>query len=208
MAFVETVKARPKPMLQQPTLPTIDPWGLAPLVWAANAFVERADKADDKSRQQRTAAGITLVEIKRRFGDISISERSERTWDAFCAKHFRFNRRRADQLIAFVEGRADEEETKKTERARIRLLRNSQKKQKDAPAVRTADKADDDIEAEIDPDPDTRRLAFLLRADQARLFAVYSGPVDEDVCRIAREALAAWTLLVQQLSREMNNGKT
>jgi ParB-like chromosome segregation protein Spo0J len=63
----------------------------------------------------------------------------------------------------------------------------------------------DDIEAEMfdDPDPDTRRLAFLLRADQARLFAVYSGPVDEDVCSIAREALAAWTLLVERLTKEM-----
>jgi hypothetical protein len=57
--------------------------------------------------------------------------------------------------------------------------------------------------SQISPDPDTRRTAFMLRADQARLFAVYSGPVDEDVCSIAREALAAWTLLVERLTKEM-----
>jgi Protein of unknown function (DUF3102) len=64
-----------------------------------------------------------------------------------------------------------------------------------------ATRGGDDIEVEIDPDPDTRRTAFMLRADQARLFAVYSGPIDDGVLAIAREALAAWTLLVQRLER-------
>jgi hypothetical protein len=68
------------------------------------------------------------------------------------------------------------------------------------PEAATTGATTDDIEAEIDPD--TRRTAFMRRADQARLFAVYSGPVDAEVCSIAREALAAWTLLVERLTRE------
>jgi hypothetical protein len=57
----------------------------------------------------------------------------------------------------------------------------------------------DNTEAEINPD--ARRIAFLLRADQARLFAKYTGPIDEDVLSIASEAAAAWALLVERLRR-------
>jgi hypothetical protein len=62
--------------------------------------------------------------------------------------------------------------------------------------------AEDDIEAEIKPDGDTRRLAFLLRADQARAFAKYTGPVDADVVQLARETAAAWDLRVKKLTKE------
>ena len=61
---------------------------------------------------------------------------------------------------------------------------------------------EEDIEAKLDDEPDTRRLAFLLRADQARLFAKYTtGPIDDFVMETARAALAAWAALVEDLEQ-------
>lgn len=54
-----------------------------------------------------------------------------------------------------------------------------------------------DIENEVEPE--NYRTAFLIRADQARKLAVYSGPIDDEVCLMARQVAAVWTLLAQTL---------
>lgn len=59
-----------------------------------------------------------------------------------------------------------------------------------------------DIEAEIEPD--SRRTAFVLRADQAAAFAAYSGPVDRQVCEMARRAAAAWQALANNLEQQLS----
>jgi hypothetical protein len=65
------------------------------------------------------------------------------------------------------------------------------------------DVEDDDIEADIEPD--NRRGAFILRADQARVLAAYSGPTDEEILKFARAAAQAWQELVATLQRKMEN---
>jgi len=203
MAYLETVKAMPKPVAA--ILPVLEDHlpSLTQLAGLINAVIDRSENASKRSKKLEISAGLYLVQAKKLFQEIPASKRAydERTWDVWCDKYLTVHRRRADQLIAFVEGRANEDQVREADRERKRLEKEIKRKQELESAGIPAD--EDDIEAEIDPDPDTRRLAFLLRADQARLFAKYTGPVDEDVLRIAREAAAAWTQLVQQLTMEV-----
>ena len=60
---------------------------------------------------------------------------------------------------------------------------------------------EDDIEADIEPD--NYHTAYLLRADQARQFAVYSGPVTTEIVAMAREVATAWQNLATQLERSL-----
>jgi hypothetical protein len=64
---------------------------------------------------------------------------------------------------------------------------------------------EDDVEADIEPD--NYRTAYLLRADQARRFAVYSGPVTEEIAEYARVVIKAWTVLVEDLEYELRKKK-
>jgi hypothetical protein len=57
---------------------------------------------------------------------------------------------------------------------------------------------DDDPRIENEIEPDNYRIAFLLRADQALQFAVYSGPVDREVADAARAVERAWGQLVRR----------
>ncbi len=90
--------------------------------------------------------------------------------------------------------------------ANRRSYEKTQQKQQssDGPTdVENVDKSDDEsIEAEIDPEG--RRAAFLMRADQAARFAVYSGPVDREIAEMARATASAWEGLAQKLSEEAN----
>lgn len=57
-----------------------------------------------------------------------------------------------------------------------------------------------DIESEIEPD--NRHDAFLLRADQARQLAVYSGPIDDEIYEAAQLAAASWQALVASIQHK------
>lgn len=66
-------------------------------------------------------------------------------------------------------------------------------------AVRKAAGVDLEPSIEDEIDPESYRTAFLLRADQAATFAVYSGPISEEVVEAARTATRAWGCLLKQL---------
>jgi hypothetical protein len=77
---------------------------------------------------------------------------------------------------------------------------SKRQKNKDRRKAALANAAEDDaatVEDEIDLE--NYRIAFILRADQAAEFAVYSGPIDDDVIAGARTAASAWTALLQKL---------
>src|ERR1700722_7465044 len=59
--------------------------------------------------------------------------------------------------------------------------------------------AEDDVEADIEPD--NYRTAYLLRADQARRFASYSGPVTKELIAMARQVATAWNNLAKQMEK-------
>lgn len=65
--------------------------------------------------------------------------------------------------------------------------------------VRNEEPEDDDVE------PDNRRGAFILRADQARVLAVYTGPTDAEILKFALAAAQAWQDLAAELQRKMEH---
>lgn len=56
-------------------------------------------------------------------------------------------------------------------------------------------------EASVEAELDRRSLAaaFLLRADQARQFAVYSGKITREAIAAAKQTATAWQTLVNQM---------
>jgi hypothetical protein len=54
-----------------------------------------------------------------------------------------------------------------------------------------------DVEDEVEPE--NYRGAFLMRADQARSFAVYSGPITREIVAMARQVAAAWIKLADEM---------
>jgi hypothetical protein len=71
--------------------------------------------------------------------------------------------------------------------------------------VRDIEPEDDDIEADIEPD--NYLTAYLLRADQARMFASYSGPVTKDIIAMARQVATAWLNLAKQMEKVRSCGR-
>jgi hypothetical protein len=49
------------------------------------------------------------------------------------------------------------------------------------------------------------RNAFLLRADQARIFANYSGPTDAEILKFALAAAQAWQALVADIQSKLRD---
>jgi hypothetical protein len=66
----------------------------------------------------------------------------------------------------------------------------------------------DDDEPDDDEWDERCVLAFVNRADQARLMATYddAGPITADVVHYAQKAAAAWVLLAQQLQDKATKG--
>lgn len=67
--------------------------------------------------------------------------------------------------------------------------------------VREAEPDDDDIEADVEPA--NYRGAFLIRADQAKQFATYSGPISTEIVAMARQVATAWGNLAAQLEKAL-----
>ncbi len=61
----------------------------------------------------------------------------------------------------------------------------------------------DEDDPEADVTPPNYRGAFLIRADQARQFAVYSGPITSEIVAMSRQVAAAWESLASKLEREL-----
>jgi hypothetical protein len=60
---------------------------------------------------------------------------------------------------------------------------------------------DDDEDIEADVTPANYRGAFLIRADQAKRFAAYSGPVTGEIVAMARQVAAVWNELAEKLEK-------
>jgi hypothetical protein len=60
---------------------------------------------------------------------------------------------------------------------------------------------DDEQDIEADVTPANYRGAFLIRADQAKRFASYSGPVTGEIVAMARQVAAVWNDLAEKLEK-------
>jgi ParB/RepB/Spo0J family partition protein len=83
--------------------------------------------------------------------------------------------------------------------ARVHELKNS----KPEPVANDDEEDEDDRDIEADIEPPNYRGAFLIRADQARRFAVYSGPFDTDVLQMAQWVATTWAQLAQNIERKL-----
>lgn len=64
-----------------------------------------------------------------------------------------------------------------------------------------AEPDDDNIESDIEPG--NYRGAFLIRADQAKQFATYSGPITSEVVTMARQVAAVWEDLANKMEEKL-----
>jgi hypothetical protein len=168
------------------------------------ALVQKGDRAHEKAKQFYIAAGKYLVELKER-------KPAGITWETFLNDNgMKIGRRRADELIQIADGRTTVDTIKE---------RNNQAKSKHRLAFRNAkgnsrsltvtESEEDEVEdIERDIDPENYATAFLLRADQARAFAAYSGPINHEIVEAARAAAASWNELVQKLEDDRRSHMT
>lgn len=56
---------------------------------------------------------------------------------------------------------------------------------------------------EFEEDPENYVTAFLLRADQAREFATYTGPPTKEIAAAARQAATAWLSLANEMEKSL-----
>jgi hypothetical protein len=188
------------------------------LVRAIKAHIAKGDKAAEKSEQHYIAAGQHLKTLKAQMP-------RGLKWEAYLEElGIHVGRRRADELIQIADGRTSiaavrERNADAAREHRERLaLRNAEPetesieenasppevgaeamKARFAAIEQEAEDEDDDIETDINPE--SHRNAFLIRADQAVRFAVYSGPIDQEIVEATRAAVLAWTTLLQQIGR-------
>lgn len=83
--------------------------------------------------------------------------------------------------------------------AKRRALRASTRARRRQEDQRCEEERECGIEDEISPEH--YRTAYLLRADQAREFACYSGPVSDEIIAMARQVAAAWSKLADDLGQ-------
>lgn len=62
---------------------------------------------------------------------------------------------------------------------------------------------EDERSIEADIEPENYYEAYMIRADQARHFASYSGKPTQEVVAMARQVAAAWTKLAKQLEESL-----
>jgi hypothetical protein len=66
---------------------------------------------------------------------------------------------------------------------------------------REDDPDDEDIEADVTPA--NYRGAFLIRADQAKRFAAYSGPITGEIVAMSRQVATVWNELAERLEKSL-----
>ena len=200
------------------------------------AHIAKGDKAMEKADEHYKAAGIYLKELKAEHGGtwakwetllkskvgISTGRASElmqiadgrktvgELREADAAKHRRIRDQRSS-------GRPEENGTNVIPRPRV--VFEAEERVIRAPATFSdakpdgdggPDDDDDKLVLDEEADPKELRLALLIRADQARQFAVYpdSAPVDDEVVNLVRAAASAWQSLAQKLVERVGSDTT
>ena len=200
------------------------------------AHIAKGDRAIEKADEHYKAAGLHLKALKNEHGGswddwtkllktkvgISTGRASElmqiadgrktvgELREADAAKHRRIRDQRSS-------GRPEENGTNVIPRPRV--VFEAEERVIRAPATFSdakpdgdggPDDDDDKLVLDEEADPKELRLALLIRADQARQFAVYpdSAPVDDEVVNLVRAAASAWQSLAQKLVERVGSDTT
>jgi hypothetical protein len=104
------------------------------------AHMSKADACIEKADQHHLAAGKYLMEAKER-----VRQTPGLTWSAYLRSYCQIKRRRADELIAIVEGRTTLAEVREAKRASMARVR--EKVKRPAPCGARGDTSPDEIDA-------------------------------------------------------------
>jgi hypothetical protein len=163
------------------------------------AHIAKGDQAASKSEQHYIAAGQYLKELKADHkGDWA-------GWELTLKVKIGIGKSRASELMQIADGRKTTEQVRAFTAERVR---SHEARKKDSPlangeTAKPLSKIEDEsetAESELDEDPQNYKTAFLLRADAAIQFAVYTGPiVTMDMIECARTAAAKWDSLARSM---------
>jgi|SRR5580765_7317703 hypothetical protein len=152
------------------------------------------------AKQRTVEAGGVLIGIRNDHREAKKAGTIKQTWAAFVKNECGLSRERADGLIRIAGGTTTVEKERERRKQSVRKSRAKRVLQSGG-STHSADDDEGDFEADIKAE--NYLTAFMLRADQAVQFAVYSGPITKDVVAAARRAATAWTKLTQQLEEKL-----
>jgi hypothetical protein len=178
------------------------------LVRRVKALIEKGDRAAEKAEQFYKSAGIHIKEIKEQSED----------WETIVREKCGIGRSRAYELMAIADGRTTLEKVRAStnERQKIHKAKSqsvTKRTESELAPTRAAGGGAENARLD-DDDPDDApieeginkknpRVAYLLRADQAKRFAAYSGPVDREIVDYARAVATAWSNLARELEQKL-----
>ena len=158
--------------------------------------IAKGDQAASKSEQHYIAAGQYLKELK-------ADHRSDWAgWELTLKVKIGIGKSRASELMQIADGR------KTLTGLRIAKAKSVRKVRENSSPLRSGENVEGDNEletAETDlvEDPQNYKTAFLLRADAAIQFAVYTGPIlTMDMIECARTAAARWDSLARSMTEK------
>jgi hypothetical protein len=154
------------------------------------AHIAAAKRAQEKSLDHLTVAGLQLAEARSRAPDFAAFLRgiNLKRSQAYHLMRLATNGKTTVEL----ERAKIAERVRKHRAAKDRPLRNGQ-----YPACRA--QKSEAITVEDDLEVDEYREAFLLRAADAMAFAVYSGEIDREVIAAAERVAVKWKNFAQAL---------
>jgi hypothetical protein len=166
-----------------------------------DAAKERAAQAREKAEQHFTSAGQYLAVLKVNYSQ------SWEEWEILLKTKVGLSTGRASELMQIADGRKSVQEVRDGKaqsmaqlRARTSSPRSPRGEENQDPGTQGSlrDQCNEETPDELFEEGielGNKRTAFLLRADQAAKFAVYSGPLDSELADAARAAAAAWEKL-------------
>ena len=131
----------------------------------------------------------------------AVYARRKRLRTAFTTRHRTrsksggIGRSRAYELMAIADGRTTLE--------KVRTSTNERQKIHKAKSQSVTNDDPDDAPIQEGINKKNPRVGYLLRADQAKRFAAYSGPVDREIVDYARAVATAWSNLARELEQKL-----
>lgn len=155
-------------------------------------LVTKGDAAREKADQFYIAAGIHLKELRER-------KPAGSAWAEYVKKKTGLGKSRSYELIAIADGRATVQETRARTAERVQ---KHAKAQQQRPLANGQDEAHPDDDEPTDEE--TKKQAFLIRANEAARYAVYDGPwPDEKLAKVAGRTAMKWLNVAWSLGYRM-----
>lgn len=178
-------------------LETVDT--LQSLIDHANAHLDKGEQSSGKSEEHYIAAGKYIAQCKGRY-----KSESNLTWGEFCLEHFKFTRKRAQQLMMIGDGRTTIWRAREANNKSARRIRAENRKTR---GKRVSPPDTEDECPECATPEEAERLGFLNAARISKANAYYhdltDAVIDQEMVSAAQEAASAWTKRAAELTRRL-----